>query len=462
MRNSNENLISANYRFKKKISWKRNLRLWWQNYQWQFIGVFAFLILVLGYVGFVDYFNSIGEARSPWGFLYLSLQLFMLESGAISEPLNWELQLARFLAPAIGAYAALQALALIFREQLEIVRLKFLGNYIVICGLSQRGRLFTERFLEQGYPVVVIELDEKNNMIKYCRDYGAIVLIGNATDKKMLLKAGVDKAKYLISVCGNDGTNAEVAVNAREISSKNKDKKLTCFAHIFNPQLCHLLREREIETGQMNIFKLEFFNIFDIGARSLLIDYPPFSEDDKFIKSQPHILIVGVGRMGESLVFHAATEWEKMYSKFNKKLRITVIDKIAKCKKELLYLRYPKLERICDITPLQIDVNSPDFQCADFLFDENNRCNITRIYICLDNDSLALSTALTLNQFIRNQNIPIVARMISDTGLATLLRAEDKNKSHFKNIYAFGLLERTCQPNLILGETKELPTEIMV
>jgi len=462
MRNSNKNITSTNYRFNKKISRKRNLRLWWQKYQWQFIGIFAFLTLILGYIGFMDYFNSIGEYRSPLSYLYLSLQLFILESGAISEQLNWELQLARFLAPAIGAYAALQALSLIFQEQLEMVRLRFLRSHIVICGLCRRGRLFTERFLEQGYPVVVIELDENNNMIKHCRDYGAIVLIGNATDKKILLKAGVDKAKYLISVCGNDGTNAEVAVNAREISSKNKDKILTCFAHIFNPQLCHLLREREIETGQTNFFRLEFFNIFDIGARSLLIDYPPFSEDDKFEKSQPHLLIVGVGRMGESLVFHAATKWEKIYSKFNKKLRITVIDKIAKCKKELLYLQYPKLERICELISLQIDVNSPDFHCADFLFDENNKCDITKIYICLDNDSLALSTALTLNQLIRNQNIPIVVRMIRDTGLATLLRVEEKNKSHFKNIYAFGLLERTCQPNLILRETKELPTEIMI
>lgn len=49
-----------------------------------------------------------------------------------------------------------------------------------------------------------------------------------------------------------------------------------------------------------------------------------------------------------------------------------------------------------------------------------------------------------------------MVRMTHDAGLATLLKGEEQGKGGFKNIHAFGLLDRVCKPELLLGGTHEI------
>jgi len=418
------------------------------------VGISIFAV-TLGYIGFKKYFAAIGEMRSPLDILHVAIQLLVLESGAVSGPVSWELEVSRLLLPALATYAAVKALTVIFWEKLQLLRVRFIKKHIVICGLGLKGMLLAQRFCERGYHVVVIEQDDGNVLLDQCKDEGAIVLIGNATDKKMLRKAHVNKAKYLISVCGDDGVNAKVVVNTRELTGDREGNVLTCVVHIVDPQLCHLLRVQEIENIEMDGCRLEFFNIFDSGARSWLKEYQPFSETGEVHGSRPHLLVVGVGLLGESLVVHAAKEWKALPSRSNERLRITIIDKLAEKKKESLCLQYPQLDKVCDLFPRQMDIGSPDFQRGDFLFDGQKRCDITSVFICLDDDSFGLSTALTLHQHIREYKIPIVVRMTYDAGLANLLLGRNESSDSFNQLYAFGLLDRTCQPDLLLGGTYE-------
>jgi len=315
---------------------RKKLRRWLGDHKWLLVGALGVVASALGYVGFSKYFLAIGEPRSSWNALYLSLQLFVLESGSVSGPVTWELQVARFLAPAVTAYTAIQALATVFHEQLKMFRLRFFRNHIVICGLGRNGLLLAKGFCEKGERVVVIEQDGNNGMLRPCREYGAITLIGNATDPTLLRSARVNKAKYVISVCGNDGTNAEVAVHARELVRGRKGKALTCLGHIYALELCSLLKEREIAMAKPDEFRLELFNVFESGARVLLDEYPPFNKTAGVPDSKPHIVVVGVGRMGESLVVNAARNWSDRSDTNGERLRITLIDKEAERRKESL------------------------------------------------------------------------------------------------------------------------------
>ncbi len=437
-----------------KTFWRVYIRRWWRSLEWPLVIALGFGAIILGITGLKKHF-SVAEESSFFDLLYRTLQLFVLDAGAtegFQPPLRWELNTARFLAPFVAAYTALRALAVIFSEQLKSFRLGLLKNHVVVCGLGHKGLLFTNGFLENGERVVVIEQDEDNGMIEQCKEQGAVILIGNAADRGLLQKARVNKAKYLISVCGDDGVNAEVAVHARELVRNNKGRVLTCLIHIVDPQLCNLLREQEIETQKVDAFRLEFFNVFESGARALLNEFPV----DKTQNQRPHILIVGLGRMGESLLIQAARNWKTIHSATDKKLRITFIDKEAETKKESLCLQYPQLDKICLLIPGQMDINSPEFKQARFLFDNNGNCDITGIYVCLGDDPFSLSTALILHKHIKNQRIPIIMRMNHDAGLATLLRGEDLSGSSFGNLYAFGLLDRTCKPDLLLGGINEI------
>ncbi len=435
--------------------WKK-LKRWLQDYKWLLIVAGWVMALVLGYVGFEKHFSAIGQPTLPWDNFYLTLQLFSMQSGWVLGPIGWEFQVARLLAPALTVYTAAQALAIILHERLQLFGMQFLKDHIVICGLGRKGLLLCKGFRESGERVVVIEQDEDNGLLRRCRELGATVLIGNAVDAGLLRRARVHKAKSIISVCGNDGANAEVAVHTRQLVESRKGKALSCLVHIFDLPLSNLLREREIMMGKPDAFRLEFFNVFESGARIMLEEYPPFSETGEVHGSRSHIVVVGVGRMGESLVVNAARRWRDRGNARAGRLRITLIDKEAKRRKESLCLRYPQLERVCELEPVQVDFNDPELERGEFLFDDHGRCDVTMIYICLDNESNALAAALMLRQRVRTLKIPIVVRMTHDAGLATLLRGEKIKREGFVSLHAFGLLDRTCTLDLIFGCTYEI------
>jgi hypothetical protein len=160
--------------------------------------------------------------------------------------------------------------------------------------------------------------------------------------------------------------------------------------------------------------------------------------------------------MGESVVVNAARNWQERGNSSGERLRITLIDKEAERKKESLCFRYPHLERVCQLVAGQMDVKDPEFERAKFLFDCRGYCDVSVIYVCLDDDSAALGAALMLRQRVRPVEIPIVVRMAHDAGLATLLPEKKHKGESFVNVHAFGLLDRTCTPDLLFGCTYEI------
>jgi hypothetical protein len=433
--------------------WRRLFR-WVANYKWPIIALLWLVAIALGYVGHSKYFAEIGETHSVAEKLYRSIQLFSLET-TISGTAGWELQVARFMAPILAVYTGIQALASIFREQLQLFRLRFMKNHVIICGLGRKGWLLSREFREKGERVVVIEQDGNNVLIGLCKDIGATILIGNAEDRELLRKVRVHRAKYIISVCGNDGVNAEVAVHARELTRDRKGRALSCLVHITDLPLSRLLRERELGMGR-NTFRLEFFNVFESGARVLLAEYPPFDGTYEVSSRRPHLVVVGVGRLGGSVVVNAARNWRDNRGTNGERLRITLVDKEAEKKRESLYIQYPQMEMTCDLIAEQTDTESTVFEKAAFLFDNHGHADVSIVYVCIDDDSRALSAGLTLHQQTRQRHIPIIVRMTGDAGLARLLRVDKDEPEEFTDLHAFGLLDRTCTLDLILGCTYEI------
>jgi len=429
---------------------KRWLRVL-QEHQWLLISTLAVLALVLGLIGFRKYFTALDQPRSFWDVLYLALQLFTLESGSVYGPaVGWELEAARLLAPGIAAIAAVKAFALVFREQLQLFRMRFVRGHVVICGLGRKGLRLARQLRAEGRRVVAIERDEGNDHIAQCRDLGVVVLPGDAADVEMLRKARLGEAACVVAVCGDDGANAEVAVHARELAQWRRGQPLQAVVHITDPQLCRLLVEQELERRQRDPYRLEFFNVFDIGARSWLSLHPATAGPDGRPLPAPHLALVGLGRMGESLLVQAARGWRDAGA--DGEFRVTVIDRVATAKMASLCHRYPRLAQACRLTALDMDVESPEFHRGEFLQAPDGT---TAAYICLDNDALGLAAALALQHRTRNLGIPVVVRMTGDAGLATLLRGDEAASGALPAIQAFSLLDQACRPEQILAGTHE-------
>jgi hypothetical protein len=416
--------------------------------------VFVISAFILGYIGFSKYYAVRGESKSFFDLTYKALQLFTLESGSVKGPINWELESARWICPIIAAYTVLSALGFIFREQLQALRLRLIKDHVIIYGTGQRTHLLARKILENEYRIVLVEHNDRESSTGKNHIRGIIELTGDARDEKFLHRIRIQKSKYLILFCEDDGINIEIAVNARNFVREFSSDTITCIVHIVDPQLCYLLREKEVGTETTDTFRLEFFDIFDSGARYLLKEFPPFKIPRGFDNSLPHIAIIGLGQMGESLLLHILKMWKESSLAAKEKLRITLVDKVGEQRKETLDLHYPQLNKICDISTLQMSIESPAFRRADFLFNSHKMCDVTSIYICLDDDSLGLSTALILQKRLQENPVPIIIRMAHESGLATLL-GEKSEEERYATLSAFGLLDKTCEPELLIGGINE-------
>jgi hypothetical protein len=297
---------------------------------------------------------------------------------------------------------------------------------------------------------VVIEHDEHNDWLEASRAMGVVVLLGDATDATLLRKARLHKARCVIAVCNDDGINAEIAVRARAFSAGREKNPLRCILHLVDPQLCDLLRERGDETEKMATLRIELFNVFDRGAHILIREHPLIPKDKGKVRAGPHLLIVGLGHLGESLLVHAAREWHKLRPEEGR-LHFTIVDQDAEGKTAALKARYPQIAADCRLKSFQMDVRSPEFQRGDFLSEMKNPGEIDIAYVCLDDDALGLHASLILRQLLHRQKTPIVVRMAEKGGLATLLQGEAEGERYFENLSAFALLDRTCTPEILLG-----------
>ncbi len=434
-----------------KTSWRPRIKRWWHDRQWAVILVMALVAIALGCWGFRRLPPAEGEPpRTGLNAFYLTLQLFTLESGAVSGAVNWQLQVARWLAPGVAAYAALQALAVILQEQIDSFRLRRRKGHCVICGLGHKGLLLAQGLMDKGERVVVLEQDEANGKIGQCRSRGAIVLLGDAADWGWLRKAAAHRAKYVISVCGDDAANAEVASYARRLARDRQGRRLTCLVHINSSQLFRSIRRHGMASREDERLRLEFFNVFDSETRRLLNQHPVFGEGCVAVDHPPHLLVVGLGPMGESLVHQAVEGWQRWWKATGQRLAITVIDARADRWRDAWSASYPDLQDVCRLETKSIDPGSPEFEPAV------PATGLTTAYVCLADEAAGLSVALSLAGKLAPEETPVVVCAAEEAGLAMLLGTADGGARGLPNLRVFGVLDRTRDPGFLPNGTYEI------
>jgi hypothetical protein len=435
--------------------WRKRLRPVWHDLEWPLVGAVWVFGLILGFVGFNKYGQAAGMSATFWDALYRALQLIVLQSGDMPGPLPWQLEAARFVMPAVAGYAAIQALLAIFREQWHLFGLRFVRGHAVVCGLGERGFRLTQDLLDHGYRVVVVEKDEENPFLDQCREQGAVVLAGDAKDEGVLRRARVGRARYLISVCADDGANVETALLARALTRRRKGRALDVFVHIEDLELCNLIGGGDLAGGEGSPVKVEFFNVLERGARLMLERYPPSAGPPGAGGRRPRILIVGLGKMGRSLAVQAARNWWLSQGGSGSRLGIGLIDQAASMKLAGLRLQYPHLAEACAFDAWNLRKNDPEFERADFLYDADGRIDVDVIYICFDDDVHVLVDALTLCGKTQPRQVPIVMRMRREGGLGALLR-DDGGTGALRRLHVFGILDQTCVLGALLGGRSEV------
>ena len=437
---------------------RSRFREWWGEYHWGIVAGLAVAALVLGIIGFRQWYSAHSTAGgTPWDWVYKAMQLFTLESGSADPPVPLLLNLGRFLALIAAIYGAAAAAVAVFGERVRRVFLRRASGHAIVCGLGDRGLHLTQQLLRQDRKrrVAVIEQDDEAPLLDRARTAGAVIVIGDASDAAVLRKVNAHKAACLFAVCPEDGKNAEIVVQLEKLVRAAPPKSgIKAVVHIYDTELCNLLRE-QVKLGDWpRELKLSFFNVPERGARAMLDAVPAALRPD----AAPHIVVVGLGKLGRSLVTQVAQDWRTARTLGSPLPRVTMIDLAAETKTELLRIRFPQvvrdpeaqIDRVCTLDPLTLPKNAPEFEDGDYLRDAAGALDVDAVYVCPDDDVHSLAAALVIQRHTRGAHVPIAVRMTREGGLARLLGTG--GESAFTDLRPVGVLDHACDPTALLAE----------
>ncbi len=102
---------------------------------------------------------------------------------------------------------------IIGRSRLER-RIKYLKDHYIVCGYGRMGKTVVKELSSKGMDVIAIEKDPVD-----IEDNEELVLIeGDATKDEVLMRAGIERARGLISVLPTDAENLFVVLSARVLN----------------------------------------------------------------------------------------------------------------------------------------------------------------------------------------------------------------------------------------------------
>ncbi|MCA9248181.1 MAG: potassium channel protein [Planctomycetales bacterium] len=109
-----------------------------------------------------------------------------------------------------------------------------LSDHVIICGFGRIGQFLAADLASQHTPFLVI--DRETDLTLEAQGLGYLCIHGDATDEEILLAAGVERAKCLVSGLPNDAENVFITLTARNLNSSlqiiargeqpNSEKKL--------------------------------------------------------------------------------------------------------------------------------------------------------------------------------------------------------------------------------------------
>ncbi|MBG0779020.1 MAG: NAD-binding protein, partial [Desulfotignum balticum] len=209
------------------------------------------------------------------------------------------------------------------RRRVQKIIDELTGHYIV-CGYGRIGRVVVQGIKNEGFDVVVIE---KNPAALAQLEHKKTLFIpGDATMDEILLSAGLEKAKCLITVLAEDAANVFVTLTSRQL---NPD--ITIVARTDNESHVPRLKQAGAERVFMpynigglslvqSVLRPTATSLMDLAIRrdiKLQLEELPISDrselagkqvKDSGIRPRFDILIVGIKKISGEMVFNPGLE----------------------------------------------------------------------------------------------------------------------------------------------------------
>jgi voltage-gated potassium channel len=106
---------------------------------------------------------------------------------------------------------------LLGRQRMER-QLLALKNHMIVCGFGRMGHFVCEQFSAQGLPFVLVEAQA--SLLEGFHMPHGIPLHGDATSEEVLRRAGVERARALVTAAASDADNLYITMTARLLNDR--------------------------------------------------------------------------------------------------------------------------------------------------------------------------------------------------------------------------------------------------
>ena len=166
---------------------------------WQILDAIYMTVITITTVGY-------GEVRtvSPTGRVF-TLALICMGMGIIAYTLGMVAQVM----------VEFQVRSILGRRKLGL-KIKSIKNHYILCGYGRIGRIISQELKASRIPLLVIDSnpDSKQGLEQQDIPY----IIDDATSEDVLIEAGIERAKGLISVVLSDADNLFITMTARGLN----------------------------------------------------------------------------------------------------------------------------------------------------------------------------------------------------------------------------------------------------
>lgn len=167
--------------------------------KWSFLDALYMSVITLGTVGFKEVHDLSDSGKLfTMGLIVVGVSVIGYIVGSLAQ-IMFEGQIQRIIG----------------RKKLE-KKIDGLKDHYIICGFGRIGSLICREFKANGLKFVVVE--KHSETAERLEEDGYLFMKGDATQDETLLKAGIKRAKGLISVVTSDTENVYITLTARGLN----------------------------------------------------------------------------------------------------------------------------------------------------------------------------------------------------------------------------------------------------
>jgi voltage-gated potassium channel len=203
--------------------------------------------------------------------------------------------------------------------------LEQIKDHFIVCGYGRIGSIIAAELHQQGVPIAVIERDP--DRVRQAVDRGWLALEADASREEVLARAGIHRARGLITAVGTDAENVFTVLTARVMRPD-----LFIIARVESDDAEHKLRragaDRVISPYQIGATQMvqtalrpavvEFFHLATSSERLDLSMEQVHIKDDSPLANQTivaagirqkfGVIVVGIKRAGGGMDFNPPAE----------------------------------------------------------------------------------------------------------------------------------------------------------